>query len=75
MKIDINCDMGEAYSIYTCGDDAAIMPYVSQANVACGYHASDPSAMQPRCASPSSMALLLAPTRPIRTARASAGAR
>ena len=46
MNVDINCDMGEAYSIYTCGDDAAIMPYVSQANVACGYHASDPSVMQ-----------------------------
>jgi len=46
MKIDINCDMGEAYSIYTCGDDAAIMPYVSQANVACGFHASDPSVMR-----------------------------
>ena len=43
MKTDINCDMGEAYSIYTCGDDAAIMPYVSQANVACGFHAADPS--------------------------------
>mgnify|MGYP000156184374 CR=1 FL=1 len=46
MNVDINCDMGEAYSIYTCGDDAAIMPYVSQANIACGYHASDPSVMQ-----------------------------
>jgi len=46
MKTDINCDMGEAYSIYTCGDDAAIMPYVSQANVACGFHASDPSVMR-----------------------------
>ena len=46
MKVDINCDMGEAYSIYTCGDDAAIMPYVSQANVACGFHASDPSVMR-----------------------------
>ncbi len=45
MKVDINCDMGEAYSIYACGDDAAIMPYVNQANVACGFHASDPSVM------------------------------
>ena len=45
MKVDINCDMGEAYGIYTCGDDSAIMPYVSQANIACGFHASDPSVM------------------------------
>jgi UPF0271 protein len=46
MTIDLNCDMGEAYSIYKCGDDAAIMPLISVANVACGFHASDPSVMQ-----------------------------
>ena len=45
MGIDINCDMGEAYSIYTCGDDEAIMPYITSANVACGFHASDPGVM------------------------------
>ena len=45
MAIDINCDMGEAYSIYTCGDDEAIMPYITSANVACGFHASDPGVM------------------------------
>jgi UPF0271 protein len=44
-KIDINCDMGEAYSIYRCGDDAGIMPFVTSANVACGFHASDPTVM------------------------------
>ena len=43
--IDINCDMGEAYSIYRCGDDAAIMPFITSANVACGFHASDPGVM------------------------------
>ncbi|MAG97388.1 MAG: 5-oxoprolinase subunit PxpA [Alphaproteobacteria bacterium] len=46
MTVQINCDMGEAYSIYSCGDDGAIMPYVSQANVACGFHASDPTVMR-----------------------------
>jgi 5-oxoprolinase (ATP-hydrolysing) subunit A len=45
MSIDINCDMGEAYSIYKCGDDEAIMPYITSANVACGFHASDPRVM------------------------------
>ena len=50
MAIDINCDMGEAYSIYTCGDDEAIMPYITSANVACGFHASDPgSCTRPSC--------------------------
>ena len=46
MGIDLNCDMGEAYSIYKCGDDAGIMPFISVANVACGFHASDPTVMR-----------------------------
>jgi UPF0271 protein len=37
----INCDMGEGFGLYKMGDDAAIMPYISVANVACGFHASD----------------------------------
>lgn len=37
----INCDMGEGFSLYKMGDDEAIMPLVSVANVACGFHASD----------------------------------
>jgi UPF0271 protein len=37
----INCDMGEAFGIYRIGDDEALMPLVSFANVACGFHASD----------------------------------
>jgi len=45
MKVTINCDMGEAFGIYRFGDDAACMPYVTHANIACGFHASDPSVM------------------------------
>jgi 5-oxoprolinase (ATP-hydrolysing) subunit A len=37
----INCDMGEAFGLYRMGDDEALMPLVSVANVACGFHASD----------------------------------
>jgi UPF0271 protein len=37
----INCDMGEAFGIYRMGDDEALMPLISVANVACGFHASD----------------------------------
>lgn len=44
--VAINCDMGEAYSIYRCGDDEGIMPYITVANVACGFHASDPVVMR-----------------------------
>ena len=41
MGVTINCDMGESFSLYRLGDDAAIMPYISLANIACGFHASD----------------------------------
>lgn len=45
MAVTINCDMGEGFGLYRCGDDAALMPHVSLANVACGFHAADPSVM------------------------------
>lgn len=37
----INCDMGESFGLYRMGDDAALMPLIDIANVACGFHASD----------------------------------
>jgi UPF0271 protein len=37
----INCDMGESFGLWRMGDDAALMPLISVANVACGFHASD----------------------------------
>lgn len=37
----LNCDMGEAFSLYRMGDDEAIMPLIDVANVACGFHGSD----------------------------------
>jgi UPF0271 protein len=43
--IDINCDMGESYGRWTLGEDAAIMPYISSANIACGFHGGDPHVM------------------------------
>lgn len=42
----INCDMGEAFGIYSFGDDVACMRYVTHANIACGFHASDPMVMR-----------------------------
>jgi UPF0271 protein len=44
--VAINCDMGEAFGIYRCGDDEGLMPYITLANVACGFHASDPVVMR-----------------------------
>ena len=46
MRVDINCDMGESFGLYRIGDDAGIMPYITQANVACGFHGSDPNHMR-----------------------------
>jgi UPF0271 protein len=42
MTIDINCDLGESFGIYKIGSDEAIMPFISSANIACGFHAGDP---------------------------------
>jgi len=42
---DINCDMGEGFGNWRMGDDAAVMPLISTANLACGFHAGDPLIM------------------------------
>ncbi|WP_207791909.1 5-oxoprolinase subunit PxpA [Siccirubricoccus phaeus] len=41
----INCDMGEGYGPWRIGDDTALMPLIDLANIACGFHAGDPSWM------------------------------
>lgn len=43
--IDLNCDMGESYGAWPMGNDAALMPYITSANIACGFHAGDPMIM------------------------------
>jgi UPF0271 protein len=45
-SIDLNCDMGESYGAWTMGQDEAVMPLVSSANIACGFHAGDPTVMR-----------------------------
>lgn len=45
-SIDLNCDLGESFGAYTIGMDTEILPYVTSANIACGFHAGDPSVMQ-----------------------------
>ena len=46
MTTAMNCDMGESFGIYKMGDDAEMMPLISMANVACGFHGSDPIHMR-----------------------------
>ena len=45
-QIDLNCDLGESFGAWTMGADAAVMPYISSANSACGFHAGDPDTMR-----------------------------
>jgi UPF0271 protein len=46
LSVDLNCDLGESYGCWRLGDDAAMLSLVSSANVACGFHAGDPSVMR-----------------------------
>lgn len=43
--LDLNCDMGEGFGVYSAGDDAALLAHVTSANIACGFHAGDPGTM------------------------------
>ena len=45
LQIDINCDLGEGYGAFKVGADAEIMPHITSANIACGFHAGDPITM------------------------------
>lgn len=44
-KIDINCDLGESYGVFKIGNDSRVMPHITSANIACGFHAGDPMTM------------------------------
>jgi UPF0271 protein len=45
-RIDLNCDMGESYGAWKMGEDAAVMPYITSANIACGFHGGDPATIR-----------------------------
>ena len=44
--IDLNADLGESFGAWRMGDDAGVMPWISSANIACGFHAGDPAIMR-----------------------------
>ncbi|MGY1751602.1 LamB/YcsF family protein [Blastococcus sp. SYSU D01042] len=48
--IDLNADLGEGFGVWRLGDDDALLEVVTSANVACGFHAGDPSTMRRVCA-------------------------
>ena len=45
-RVDLNCDLGESFGAYVMGMDDKVIPHITSANVACGYHASDPVVME-----------------------------
>ncbi|MDD9148413.1 MULTISPECIES: LamB/YcsF family protein [unclassified Sporolactobacillus] len=45
VQIDLNCDLGESFGHYVIGNDEKVLPLISSANIACGFHAGDPSVM------------------------------
>ena len=47
--VDLNSDLGESFGAWTMGDDAAMLPLVSSANLACGFHAGDPLGLLAAC--------------------------
>ena len=49
-SIDLNADLGEGFGAWNMADDAALLELVTSANVACGFHAGDPSTMRVVCA-------------------------
>lgn len=46
LSIDLNCDMGESFGPWVMGNDAEVLPLVTSANIACGFHAGDPGTMR-----------------------------
>lgn len=45
-KVDLNSDLGESFGTYKIGSDEEILKYVTSVNIACGFHAGDPSVMK-----------------------------
>ncbi|TAN05506.1 MAG: LamB/YcsF family protein [Rhodanobacteraceae bacterium] len=44
--IDLNADLGESFGVWRMGDDAGVMPWITSANIACGFHAGDAAIMR-----------------------------
>ncbi|TSD45292.1 LamB/YcsF family protein [Rhodococcus sp. KBS0724] len=51
IRVDLNSDLGEGYGAWTLGDDNAMLAVVTSANIACGFHAGDPTNLLATCRS------------------------
>lgn len=50
MRVDLNADLGESFGRWRLGDDRAMLPMITSANIACGFHAGDPLTLRTTCA-------------------------
>jgi UPF0271 protein len=57
--MDLNADLGEGFGVWRLGDDEALLDVITSANVACGFHAGDPSTMRRVCAAAASRAVVV----------------
>ena len=46
IQIDMNSDVGESFGVYKLGLDEEVIPHITSANIACGFHAGDPGVMR-----------------------------
>jgi 5-oxoprolinase (ATP-hydrolysing) subunit A len=46
LSIDLNCDMGESFGAWKMGHDDEVLPFITSANIACGFHGGDPTVMR-----------------------------
>lgn len=46
IKVDVNCDLGESFGRYQLGEQEEVLKYITSANIACGFHAGDPTVMR-----------------------------
>lgn len=46
LSIDLNCDLGESFGAWKMGHDEEVLPFITSANIACGFHGGDPAVMR-----------------------------
>ena len=46
IRIDVNSDVGESFGVYKLGLDEEVIPHITSANIACGFHTGDPGVMR-----------------------------
>ena len=64
-SIDLNSDLGESFGRWVLGDDAAMVPLISSANIACGFHAGDPTTLRRTCEQAAAAGCWSAPRSPL----------